>query len=106
MENDVEVSKAMPKKKKRLLGFGLDSDEEENGNGAVEELKMYEKERKLKFDEDPFLWWRGNRGRYPFMSRLARKYLAVQVFFIIKLYWNFQFKIYFLYTIHLILCCK
>ena len=81
MENDVEVSEAMPKKKKRLLGFGLDSDEEENGNGAVEELKMYEKERKLKFDEDPFLWWRGNRRRYPLMLRLARKYLAVQVLF-------------------------
>ena len=45
------------------------------------ELRMYEKERKLKFDEDPFLWWRGNRRRYPLMSRLARKYLAVQVLF-------------------------
>ena len=45
MENDVEVSEAVPKKKKRLLGFGLDSDEEK-ANGAVEELRMYEKTEK------------------------------------------------------------
>ena len=52
MENDVEVSEAVPKKKKRLLGFGLDSDEEK-ANGAVKELRMYEKREKTQI-------WRGS----------------------------------------------
>ena len=36
------------------------------------------KERKLKVDEDLFAWWRNRRDEYPQMSKLARKYLAVQ----------------------------
>lgn len=68
-----------PPKKKRFLGAGLaDSDEEESVGGVDDELDNYIKERKLKSDADPFEWWRNRRFEYPLMSKLARKYLAVQ----------------------------
>ena len=53
MENNVEVSEAVAKMKKRLLGFGLDSDEEK-ANGAVEELRMYEKRENSNLTRIPF----------------------------------------------------
>ena len=68
-----------PPKKRRFLGAGLaDSDEEESVGGVDDELDKYIKERKLKSDADPFEWWRNRRFEYPLMSKLARKYLAVQ----------------------------
>ena len=68
-----------PVKKKRFLGAGFDdSDDEAETCGVEGELRNYLKERKLKIDGDPFEWWRNRREEYPVMSKLARKYLAVQ----------------------------
>ena len=77
--NDEIVEEREPAKKKRFLGAGLaDSDDDEAPGGVSKELENYLKERKLKVDEDPFAWWRNRRDEYPLMSKLARKYLAVQ----------------------------
>ena len=78
----VDEANEAPGKKKRFLGYGLSDhdDEERNGNkfDALAEMEKYEKESKLKSDEDPFLWWRLRKELYPCMSKLARKYLCVQ----------------------------
>ena len=73
-----------PKKKKRFLGKGLassddETDEAETQNENTEkELKRYLLEKKLKSDGDPLLWWKQHKSLYPNLARLARKYLAVQ----------------------------
>ena len=67
-----------PLKKKRFLGAGFDDSDEEAACNVEGELKNYLNERKLKIDGDPFEWWRNRRDEYPVMSKLARKYLAVQ----------------------------
>ena len=41
-------------------------------------MESYKAERKLKSDRCPFEWWREKKESYPLMSRLARKYLALQ----------------------------
>ena len=74
-----DVEEREPAKKNRFLGAGLaDLDDDEASGGVSKELENYLKERKLKVDEDPFAWWRNRRDEYPLMSKLARKYLAVQ----------------------------
>ena len=65
--------------KRRKLGLGLsDSEDEEDVPSAEAELASYQAERKLKTDGCPFGWWRDRRESYPYLSRLARKYLSVQ----------------------------
>ena len=72
----VEINQNPPKKR-RLLEGGL-SDEDEETEGAKGEMDCYKAERKLKSDRCPFEWWRERKEDYPLMSRLARKYLAVE----------------------------
>ena len=73
-----------PKKKKRFLGKGLassddETDEAETQNENTEkELERYLLEKKLKSDGDPLLWWKQHKSLYPNLARLARKYLSVQ----------------------------
>ena len=73
-----EVNKQPEPKKKRFLGIGLSDSEDEEETGPLAELERYQMEKRLKSTDDPFLWWRRRRLEYPFMARLARKYLAVQ----------------------------
>ena len=76
--NQVEVDQNLnPAKKRRRLGAGL-SDEEEEPQGAKAELQAYKAERRLKTDGCPLGWWRERKDNYPLLSKLARKYLAVQ----------------------------
>lgn len=72
----VEINDNPPKKRK-VLGGDL-SDEDEETEGAKAEMDSYKAERKLKSDRCPFEWWRERKENYPLMSRLARKYLALQ----------------------------
>ena len=73
----VEINQNPPKKR-RVLGGGLSDDEDEETEGAKGEMDCYKAERKLKSDRCPFEWWRERKEAYPLMSRLARKYLAVE----------------------------
>ena len=76
--NQVEVDQNLnPAKKRRRLGAGL-SDEEEEPQGAKAEMQAYKAERRLKTDGCPLGWWRERKDNYPLLSKLARKYLAVQ----------------------------
>ena len=76
--NQVEVDQNLnPAKKRRQLGAGL-SDEEEEPQGAKAEMQAYKAERRLKTDGCPLGWWRERKDNYPLLSKLARKYLAVQ----------------------------
>ena len=76
--NQVEVDQNLnPAKKRRRLGAGL-SDEEEEPQGAKAEMQVYKAERRLKTDGCPLGWWREREDNYPLLSKLARKYLAVQ----------------------------
>ena len=65
------------KGRRRQLGAGL-SDEEEEAQGAKAEMQAYRAERRLKTDGCPLGWWRERKDNYPLLSKLARKYLAVQ----------------------------
>ena len=56
----------------------ISRDEDEETEGAKGEMDCYKAERKLKSDRCPFEWWRERKEDYPLMSRLARKYLAVE----------------------------
>ena len=77
MEAGGDVNQNPPKRRK--LGLGLsDSEDEEDVPSAEAELASYQAERKLKTDGCPFGWWRDRRESYPYLSRLARKYLSVQ----------------------------
>ena len=70
-----------PKKKKRFMD-DEDEDEEDdrrNTRSVDEELDSYLKETNLKSSGDPASWLRVKEKSYPTISKLARKYLAVQV---------------------------
>jgi hypothetical protein len=77
-DQDEEKKTKVPEKKKRFLGNGLSDSEDDNSEGAKAELERYKMEKKIKSDSCPFVWWRSRKAEYPMMSRLARKYLAVQ----------------------------
>ena len=77
-----EVSLEPPKKKKKRFMDDEDEDEEDdrrNTRSVDEELDNYLKETNLKSSGDPASWLRVKEENYPTISKLARKYLAVQV---------------------------
>ena len=77
--NDVRLEE--PKvKKRRLLSLDIDDDnnEFEGLSRAERELKQYDLEGKITSQENPLLWWKGRKEKYPLLAQLARKYLAIQ----------------------------
>ena len=84
MEKTVEKAPSSdqpPAKKKRFLGLGLADSDDDDGiasKGAEGEFERFLEEKKLSSDGCPFAWWRQRKLEFPMMSRLARKYLAVQ----------------------------
>ena len=69
-----------PSKKKKGFNMDIDGDSAELEAGSTQaerEFKSFEGERNLDPGEDPFPWWRCRKTKYPLMSQLARKYLAV-----------------------------
>jgi len=44
---------------------------------ADAEYEAYLIEPPIQLHEDPLVWWRTNRDRFPTIARLARKYLAI-----------------------------
>ncbi|CAG8518112.1 11697_t:CDS:2, partial [Racocetra fulgida] len=48
-----------------------------NTKTMIEEISEYLKLEEIDFDCDPLGWWHERRNKFPVMSRLAKKYLAV-----------------------------
>ena len=69
-------------KKARFLASICDDDESVDDVGSKsnpqEEISRYLREKTLKPNDDPLLWWKRNRDIYPFLSQLAAKYLPIQ----------------------------
>ena len=80
LESEWEGHLPPPPKKRKGLCMDIDGDSEELESGdsqAEREFKSFEAERKLDPNEDPFPWWMSRKAKYPLLSQLARKYLAV-----------------------------
>lgn len=82
-EPDAGVA-TVPKKKKWSLGSLLAkraataaaaklTDEQK----VESEMTIYLQEMAIDGEEDPLTWWKTNEKRFPFMARLARKYLCI-----------------------------
>ncbi|CAG8812013.1 3768_t:CDS:1, partial [Gigaspora rosea] len=44
-----------------------------------DELTQYLNEAGLSMDIDPLNWWELNRTRFPYLSQMAKNYLAIQL---------------------------
>ena len=80
LESEWEGHLPPPPKKRKGLCMDMDGDSEDLESGdtqAEREFKSFEAERKLDPNENPFPWWMSRKAKYPLLSQLARKYLAV-----------------------------
>ena len=78
LEPEVGVDDPQPKKR-RLLSLDIDDDNNQySGLSAAErELKLFDEEGKISSVENPMLWWKGRKNKYPLLARLAGKYFSV-----------------------------
>ncbi|KAK0153312.1 Zinc finger BED domain-containing protein 1 [Merluccius polli] len=68
----------VPKKKKSSLGSLLGKRAATAATLTDEqEMTMYLQEMAIDGEEDPLTWWKTNKKRFPFMAKLARKYLCI-----------------------------
>lgn len=44
---------------------------------ATNEIEKYKAEELVDPDDDPLKWWKENRKKYPLLSRVCKKYLAI-----------------------------
>ena len=51
----------------------------QNNATHVDEVISYLALPKIHHDDCPLLWWKNNKNRFPVLSKLARKYLAIPV---------------------------
>ena len=65
-------------RKKRFLGLLSDEDEVNIDGGNIDEVSRYIAEGNIENGASPLTWWKGRKEKYPKLSCLARKYLAVQ----------------------------
>jgi hAT family protein len=78
-----ESSGPKPKKRKiskaRVYTKSLFSDDEFNDDTQNEdEVERYLVMAQIKSDQDPLKWWDVNKGQFPILAQLARKYLSIQ----------------------------
>lgn len=71
--------KAASKKKKSALEELFEENEYEGNvpDVTTHELDLYHSQLKIPITEDPLLWWKNRATLFPFLSRLAKKYLCV-----------------------------
>ena len=77
-DNEENFEMENPRKKKRFLGLLSDEDEVNIDGGNLDEVSRYIAEGNIENSASPLTWWKGRKEKYPKLSCLARKYLAVQ----------------------------
>ena len=79
LELEFGVENPQPKKR-RLLSLDIDDDNNlySGLSPAERELKLFDEEGKISSEENPMLWWKGRKNKYPLLARLARKYFSIQ----------------------------
>ena len=70
------------KEEKRSLAFLLGtntnaSSDETLGSSVTSELNRYHQERSSLQNDPPLLWWKANERRFPILSKIAKKVLAI-----------------------------
>jgi len=90
LDDNVEKDESPPRKKSKgehelfeFIGDIIDQDEQEQTITAYQkayaEVKQY-RDSTVTVDEkkeSPLVWWKNNTRRYPILSKLAKKYLAI-----------------------------
>ncbi|KAJ8264750.1 hypothetical protein GJAV_G00154450 [Gymnothorax javanicus] len=79
---EVQMEVQGPRAKRRSLGSVLSKAPLIPVPASIEEradaeLTSYGQEHVIQGEADPFAWWSSNEGRFPFLAKIARKYLCV-----------------------------
>lgn len=74
-ENTVDIE-VRTQKKKGALEF-LYGDEVRDVNDVSTQFQCYLAEPKLRYDFDPFEWWRSHEKKYPLVAKAAKKFLSI-----------------------------
>lgn len=84
VEDEGASESAPPPAKKRNLADLLSKRKGQTSSAPVPkriradtELTRYLQEETLDSHDDPLIWWKENQGRFPLLSKVARKYLTV-----------------------------
>ena len=74
-----QVIEPPAKRQKSVLDRLLGDEYEEVGSSVSisDEVEEYFQERPIRRKDDPFCWWKGNSNRFPHLSILAKKFLAI-----------------------------
>ena len=60
-----------------LLAYMEDVQEDEAPNDIKDEIHKFRSEKQLPFQANPLDWWKVNSGRFPLLSCIAKKLLAI-----------------------------
>lgn len=72
LNNDHEATRLQPDSSNSLLARIF-----QNNTIRIDEVASYLTLPKIYHDDCPLLWWKNNKSRFPILSKLARKYLAI-----------------------------
>ena len=74
-----QVTEPPAKRKKSVLDRLLGDEYEEGGSSVSisDEVEAYFQERPISHKDDPLCWWKGSSSRFPCLSILAKKFLAI-----------------------------
>jgi hypothetical protein len=74
-ENRVDIEVGI-QKKKGALAF-LYGDEVRDVNDVSMQFQCYLAEPQLRYDFDPFEWWKSHEKKYPLVAKVTKKFLSI-----------------------------